>query len=185
MNYDNYSISKLLKQDSELQHDERGIRKRVGFNIRYFRLQKGFTLSELAEAIGIKKPTLRQWEEGGGFPSGENTAKLCEIFKISLDTLINNDHTPSSDEVLRNLALHVYSVTYEALNSLNNSSSPRDTPGFFLDKYLSYVESDLHVLHELCSMYLDCDLFDKRTANSAERPLVIKLRNLSDTNKET
>ena len=66
--------------------DENG---RIGNHIRENR--KRFTLSqdELAEMTGVQRQTVSKWETGKKVPTLDEALKLCDVFHIGLDELID------------------------------------------------------------------------------------------------
>ena len=60
-------------------------------NIKHLRKLKGFTQTEFAERIGIKRSLIGAYEEHRAEPKIETIQKMAYLFGLSLDTLINND----------------------------------------------------------------------------------------------
>ncbi len=60
-------------------------------NIKYLRKQKGFTQSEFAERIGIKRSLIGAYEEHRAEPKIETIQKMSYLFNLSLDALINRN----------------------------------------------------------------------------------------------
>ena len=46
---------------------------------------------DLAEKLGITRQTISNWELNETSPDLKQASKLCDIFNISLDELVNND----------------------------------------------------------------------------------------------
>jgi len=57
-------------------------------NIKFFRTLAGITQKELACMLGIKQPTMSQYERGTRNPSLSDLKTMCEILKVSADELI-------------------------------------------------------------------------------------------------
>lgn len=61
-------------------------------NIRYLRLQKGFSQSDIADKLGYKSfTTIQKWESGISEPPIKNLTELAVIFGVSIEDLITND----------------------------------------------------------------------------------------------
>ena len=75
------------------------------------RLKKGYTQQYVALTLGIKSPSVSNWENGKTFPTTENLTALSKLYDVPLDYLMGKNNeagaadTPalSSDqqEVLR------------------------------------------------------------------------------------
>ncbi len=65
-----------------MDEENRDTKKERGRRIRYLRESNGLTLQELAEKIGVRYQSLREWEVGKTSPSVDNIGKLAEIFCV-------------------------------------------------------------------------------------------------------
>jgi SOS-response transcriptional repressor LexA len=54
-----------------------------GARIRAKRKELGLTQKQIADYIGVKPPTIVQWDAGDTRPNGKNLLKLAEILKVS------------------------------------------------------------------------------------------------------
>ena len=59
--------------------------------LRSCREQSGYSQKQVAIEIGVKPPTVSQWESGVKKPSSENYIKLARLFNVSVDFLIGKD----------------------------------------------------------------------------------------------
>lgn len=66
-------------------------------NIKFLRKQKGFTQSDLAERIGVKRSAIGAYEEQRAEPKIETIQKLAYLFGSSLDEIINRDLSKGFD----------------------------------------------------------------------------------------
>ena len=77
----------------------------LGEKIKLYRESKKMTQVEIAEALGVKPATVSKYESGALEPNIESLKKLSEIFDISIDDLLKEDHFDISKinilEVLR------------------------------------------------------------------------------------
>lgn len=63
----------------------------IGNRILELRKQNNYSQEQLAEKMGVARQTISKWELGETSPDLEQAKKLSQIFKVSLDDLINND----------------------------------------------------------------------------------------------
>ena len=74
----------------------------ISDRIKEYRLKKGMTQQELAEALGESSGrVIYHWEKGSGRPDCEKIAKLCDLLEVSADELIGckvMHHRPTATE---------------------------------------------------------------------------------------
>lgn len=58
-------------------------------NLMQLRKLNNMSQEELAEMVGVSRQTLSKWETGESLPDIEKSMLLAEIFKVSLDELVN------------------------------------------------------------------------------------------------
>lgn len=58
-------------------------------NLRMLRQKHGFSLEALAEIISVSRQTVAKWESGDSYPELINCIKLADLYKLSLDELVN------------------------------------------------------------------------------------------------
>lgn len=63
----------------------------VNKNLRFLRLQKGWTQKELAEKLSLKQPVIGAYEEERATPPLGCLMEISDLFKISIDTLSRKD----------------------------------------------------------------------------------------------
>lgn len=67
-------------------------------NLKFLRLQKGYTQEELAKKIGKDYSTIGKWELGQRNPVMSDVIKLSDIFDVSVQNLVEKDlHTKSNN----------------------------------------------------------------------------------------
>lgn len=64
---------------------------RLSKNISYLRTQNGFSQRRLAEALGVGRGTVYNWESEKANPPIDELVKLSRLFKLSIDNLILTD----------------------------------------------------------------------------------------------
>ncbi len=60
-------------------------------NLKYLRRQRKLTQAQLAEMIGVSRPTLGDYENGNSDPPAAVLKRLAEVFQKSLDDLVFSD----------------------------------------------------------------------------------------------
>lgn len=60
--------------------------------------ENGITGIELGKILGLKKSPLTDWKNGKSKPTLEQTKKICEIFGISADFLLNTGKELTEEE---------------------------------------------------------------------------------------
>lgn len=68
-------------------------------NLRIARKAKGLTQTEVARAIGLTQNGYSYWENGKAKIDREQILKLAALFEVSVDYLLGNTETPTSDGV--------------------------------------------------------------------------------------
>lgn len=70
--------------------------------LKSYRLARELTLQDVAEALGVSKPTIWAWEHAKSRPRPERHAALAQILKVPVEALTNADSTPvDQSEVVR------------------------------------------------------------------------------------
>ncbi len=88
-------------------------------NIRYLRKQLGFTQSDLAQRLGLKRPIVGAYEEGRAEPRLQTLQMMAEFFAYSIDQLLNTDlstgvsSADASGKALRILPIAIDANTQE------------------------------------------------------------------------
>lgn len=60
----------------------------IGYNIKFFREQLGWSQQELADKLRISRSSVAKWESNIGRPDITLLIKLGEVFNVSLDQLV-------------------------------------------------------------------------------------------------
>ncbi|MBV7390646.1 MULTISPECIES: helix-turn-helix domain-containing protein [Enterococcus] len=84
----------------------------VGMRIKQRRNELHLTQDEVAEALGITRQTISNWENGRSYPDIERVIRLSEIYQLSLDELLKGDvkmvhHLQDNTNVNRYLKLFI------------------------------------------------------------------------------
>jgi len=60
----------------------------TGARIKKLREESGYTISRLADALGVTQQAVCKWQNGQSVPSIDNLVALCALFHVRLDDLI-------------------------------------------------------------------------------------------------
>lgn len=60
--------------------------------------EKGISKTELAEKIGIRRPTISDWKKNGAIPSGDICLKIAEYLGVSVEWLVRGKEKKSPFE---------------------------------------------------------------------------------------
>lgn len=58
--------------------------------IRQMREERGLTMEQLAQEVGVTKSRVNMWENNGAVPRQDALFRLSEFFKVSTDDLLGN-----------------------------------------------------------------------------------------------
>ncbi len=83
----------------------------LGNNLRNLREKNGYTLSHVAQKIGVSTATLSNYEIGTRKPDWETIVKFADFYNVSTDYLLG--HTPkNSNPKIDTIAAHLASNEY-------------------------------------------------------------------------
>ena len=60
-------------------------------NLQYLRARDNLTQEQLAERLNVSRQSVSKWEGGQSFPEMDTILRLCDMFSVSLDTLLRGD----------------------------------------------------------------------------------------------
>lgn len=76
-------------------------------NLLYLRRRASMSQEELAEKLSVSRQTISKWESGGAFPEMEKLLALCELFGVSMDTLLRGSAEETVAEDSRDYDRHM------------------------------------------------------------------------------
>ena len=102
----------------DTQSGKRSIRNsgQYASNIKKLRLEAGLTASQLAEAIGVTKNAIYNWEAGSHRPDLDTLPQLCDALMVTADELLGHS-TPNL-----NLSEHQLLRKFRRLSSYDQMS---------------------------------------------------------------
>ena len=60
-------------------------------NLQHLRARESLTQEQLAERLDVSRQSVSKWESSLSFPEMDTILKLCDLFDVSLDTLLRGD----------------------------------------------------------------------------------------------
>lgn len=61
--------------------------------------EKKLTQIAVADAVGIRRPTISDWKKNGSYPTADVAIKIAKILNVSVEYLITGeDRNPLADE---------------------------------------------------------------------------------------
>ena len=60
-------------------------------NLQFLRTRQNLTQEQLAESLDVSRQSVSKWESGLSFPEMDTILKLCDLFSVSMDTLLRGD----------------------------------------------------------------------------------------------
>lgn len=69
----------------------------LGERIQRGRKEAGLSQEELAELLGVSRQAVSKWENDSGYPEMEKMIRLSQIYQVSLDYLVGNEHGLSDE----------------------------------------------------------------------------------------
>ena len=101
----------------------------VNKNLKFLRVQGGFTQKQLAEKLGLKQAAVGAYEEERSTPPVSCLMEISKIFSVSLDHLINSDlsHLPQKEWKSKSAGRgkEVLAITVDANNKENVEFVPQ------------------------------------------------------------
>ena len=70
----------------------------IGSKLKKARTEKGFTQEQTADALGVSRQTVSNWENNRSYPDIISVIKMSEIYSISLDHLLKEDDSMSKKQ---------------------------------------------------------------------------------------
>lgn len=65
----------------------------VSNQIKKFRERDGYSQEFLAEKMFVSRQTISNWENDKSYPDIHNLLIMCQLFKVSLDELVEDDNS--------------------------------------------------------------------------------------------
>ena len=82
-------------------------------NLAYLRAQRNLTQEQLAETLGVSRQSVSKWESSASFPEMDTILKLCDLFSVSLDTLLRGDAAAETQADTAGYDHHMNTFTWQ------------------------------------------------------------------------
>ena len=82
-------------------------------NLAYLRAQRNLTQEQLAEKLGVSRQSVSKWESSASFPEMDTILKLCDLFSVSLDTLLRGDAAAEAQADTAGYDHHMNTFTWQ------------------------------------------------------------------------
>lgn len=67
-------------------------------NLQYLRAREGVTQEQLAERLDVSRQSVSKWESNASYPEMDTLLKLCDMFRVDMDTLLRGSVENSLSE---------------------------------------------------------------------------------------
>lgn len=67
----------------------------IGYKIKCARIQANLTQEQAAQALGVSRQTISNWEHEKTYPDIVSVVKMSDLYQISLDHLLKGEQNPS------------------------------------------------------------------------------------------
>lgn len=111
--------------------------------IRQLREEKGYSLAQVAERLGVSRQAYIKYESGEVEPSVEAVRKLSKLYGVSYEDLIDNKVKPFAEYVIPDTSLKISDSGNAACDY---EYSPDDVPVYFKKGQIQYFEYGAKVL---------------------------------------
>ena len=134
----NNTPTSLRAETPSLKREGRGELKRkqmINKNLKYLRTKKKISQQYLADAMGIPRTTLGDYERGKTEPNLEMLVKLADFFDLKVDELIRSNISHLDYEILRNKHMKVLAITVDRNNKENIELVDTKAEAGYLESY--------------------------------------------------
>ena len=107
----------------------------INKNLKYLRTKKKISQQYLADAMGIPRTTLGDYERGKTEPNLEMLVKLADFFDLKVDELIRSNISHLDYEILRNKHMKVLAITVDRNNKENIELVDTKAEAGYLESY--------------------------------------------------
>ena len=88
-------------------------------NLQYLRTRENLTQEQLAEQLDVSRQSVSKWESGLSFPEMDTILKLCDLFDVSLDTLLRGDAAAEAQADTAGYDKHMNTFTWQVTLSIS------------------------------------------------------------------
>lgn len=116
-NYKDIDKTKKKEYNKIVQYKERKTymeKTDFGRRIRKLRIDKGYSMQDLANKLNVTKSSINMWENSNSIPKDNILIALSKIFNVSIDYLLGNEKM--EEKVPENKTLHYIQRNLEKLD---------------------------------------------------------------------
>lgn len=88
----------------------------INENIRRMRKERNISAKELAEMLGVSEQTIGNYERGDREPNIATMLKLCDVFCVTLDYLVNG--ISSNEKEISDMVYNIYNDPLDLIKFL-------------------------------------------------------------------
>ena len=88
----------------------------INENIRRMRKERNISAKELAEMLGVSEQTIGNYERGNREPNIATMLKLCDVFCVTLDYLVNG--ISSNEKEISDMVYNIYNDPVDLIKFL-------------------------------------------------------------------
>lgn len=78
----------MTSSETDRASEDQEINRKLCFNLKRIRMEKGFTQTEVAKGTGIAQYSISDWEIGRRAPQFVNVLRLAQFYGISMYDLL-------------------------------------------------------------------------------------------------
>ncbi|MDQ1803091.1 helix-turn-helix transcriptional regulator [Chryseobacterium sp. CKR4-1] len=94
----------------------------LGTKLTRLRQRKGYSQQEVADLLHISQPAYHKWETDTSKPGLESVVKLCEIYDIEINDLLEDGNTVISNNTFDSCSSNVIGAAYNPVFNINSSA---------------------------------------------------------------
>ncbi|MDD4705848.1 MAG: helix-turn-helix transcriptional regulator [Bacilli bacterium] len=95
-------------------------------NLKKIRKENNLSQEDLAEKIGVSRQSVSKWESGQAYPEMDKMVQLCNLFKLNIDDLLNQD-----------------------IEEVNNTKQAKNNINKFIDDFLNYATNTIDMFSSM------------------------------------
>lgn len=95
-------------------------------NLKNIRKENNLSQEQIAEKLGVSRQSVSKWESGLAYPEMDKMVKLCQIFNLNIDDLLNQD-----------------------VRDVSNSKQSKININKFIDDFLDYITKTIDMFSSM------------------------------------